>query len=1152
MTINSETRVAGPFEGNDSTVTFPFSFKVFDSDELLVVRATGATETVLVLGTNYSVALNPDQNASPGGSVTLTAPLASGSLLTLTSDLEYLQPLDLTNQGGFYPRVINNAFDRVTILLQQLKAIANRTLKFPLSDGPVGDLPGRADRAGAVLAFDAATGEPIAGPNIAQLGTVAGGIQAIAIVANNIDDVNTVADNIGNVNAVGGSIGNVNILVNDLANVDLVAENINDVNIVAEHIDDVTNFAGVYYGASATDPSTRRDGTPLQVGDLYFNTTTNGLRGFSGTGWKETAVGATTLQNFSGDGVTTEYQLSYAPESELTTQVFISGVYQQKNTYSLGGPLGDLLVFGEAPPEGVGNVEVLLSSLVWTDGTLRLDLLAPGGSGMVGYKGRTVAERLSDRVSIKDAPFSAVMDGVTDDSLALKAFCEYLQANGGFGFIPPGTLYSKTYRPSFDVTYGPFKPFVFEGSGKFTTIIKFGNISPVLNPGGTAVVTPEPDLFSVKGLIGVNPHPHCVFRGFGVDYSEQVFRGGATAAQPGLTDIKPLSNGCRWLLTSFGDGVTLEGLHANEIYGNGLSLFRSPYNRIKNCTAFNVSAGNIGAADSNGAFIILLSGSQVGTVIEGCRAINLRVYQTDTIAGFTDRTSKNTPCGYIGICVEYATNADGIQAPGTGYWVGSDTPSPNFESMGCTVRDCLVYGYYMGFKSESSSPVSFTSCTSLVCWMPFVISGSTGVGRDCYADRAWLDLLIQPMPGYRYVGGMYTHLDYTENVAKASGVVFDGCQSITRAIPVFSTNGHYGKFINSRTLMPLAGGSVPGIAAGRATALCRGVEVSGTVIITGTAAPSVSSIIAFDGLTMDMHVENKTTSQIFLRLEGSPGQSLESTIKISTDGLVCFGSVNQRNISLKHRAELLDTALSFTGTSDSDRFLFMSGAAAATVDSVINCHANATQGPRGLGYINGTDATVELTATLPPAAGTVACMLSIQGPGFTFPRLRKVGAEGTPMLSAVGAVPNCHVQYVRCADAPLFVGNLPNGPLIIDRATCPALSTTGSAEPNAASSLTQGVPYTTGLAFKYLRPVSGGREGVVCTTAGYLAQAWAATTAYTVGTIRKAGGRVYTCTAAGTSGAVAPSHTSGSATDGSVTWSYLGVEGIFVPYGSVG
>lgn len=135
MTISSTIRKAGPYIGNDVTTVFPFSFKVFTSADLYVVRLDEDTgvETQLALSTNYSVSLNADQNANPGGTITLISALADGYTLTISSNISALQATDLTNQGGFYPAVITNALDKLTILIQQLLEAASRSLRLPIS-----------------------------------------------------------------------------------------------------------------------------------------------------------------------------------------------------------------------------------------------------------------------------------------------------------------------------------------------------------------------------------------------------------------------------------------------------------------------------------------------------------------------------------------------------------------------------------------------------------------------------------------------------------------------------------------------------------------------------------------------------------------------------------------------------------------------------------------------------------------------------------------------------------------------------------------------------------------------------------------------------------------------------------------------------------
>jgi hypothetical protein len=165
MTISSTTRTAGPFTGTGLVSTFSFTFKVFQASDLLVVRQTISTgaQTTFVLNTDYTVSLNVDQDSNPGGSITLVAgALAATYTLVITSSIANLQPTILTNQGGFYPEVINDSLDRATIQIQQVATKSGRELSAPLVDGAVNMvLPSARNRASKFLYFGA-SGEPMA------------------------------------------------------------------------------------------------------------------------------------------------------------------------------------------------------------------------------------------------------------------------------------------------------------------------------------------------------------------------------------------------------------------------------------------------------------------------------------------------------------------------------------------------------------------------------------------------------------------------------------------------------------------------------------------------------------------------------------------------------------------------------------------------------------------------------------------------------------------------------------------------------------------------------------------------------------------------------------------------------------------------------
>jgi len=162
MTISSTVRKAGPFAGNNLAVTFPFSFKVFTKGDIKVLRVSpSGVSTQMTLDSDYSVQLNANQDAQPGGWVTYplngnTAPLSTDYDLVILGDLPYDQETDLTNAGGFYPQTVEDMSDRSTIQIQQLAEIASRAIVVSEAESASPVLPPAQSRANTVIGFDGA------------------------------------------------------------------------------------------------------------------------------------------------------------------------------------------------------------------------------------------------------------------------------------------------------------------------------------------------------------------------------------------------------------------------------------------------------------------------------------------------------------------------------------------------------------------------------------------------------------------------------------------------------------------------------------------------------------------------------------------------------------------------------------------------------------------------------------------------------------------------------------------------------------------------------------------------------------------------------------------------------------------------------------
>ncbi len=140
-----------------------------------------------------------------------------------------------------------NEFDSLVIFSQQVDEKADRGLKAPVTDPTDVNmvLPVKATRLGTVLAFNATTGNPEAGPSIASVTTVAAQSANINTVAGISANVTTVAGISANVTTVAGVSSAVTTVAGISANVTTVAGISSNVTTVATNNTNINTVAGV-------------------------------------------------------------------------------------------------------------------------------------------------------------------------------------------------------------------------------------------------------------------------------------------------------------------------------------------------------------------------------------------------------------------------------------------------------------------------------------------------------------------------------------------------------------------------------------------------------------------------------------------------------------------------------------------------------------------------------------------------------------------------------------------------------------------------------------------------------------------------------------------------------------------------------------------
>ena len=323
MTV-STLSISKATSGNGSTTSFPYDYKILEATDLqVIIRSATGAETIKATSTYTVTGVGADSGTIVFNNSNIPV---SGETVVVRRNVPQTQAIDYIANDPFPAETHEEGLDRATMVAQQVSNDADRSIKISKTNtiGSTEFTVGATDRANKVLSFNASGELAVA----QELGTFKGNSATTTTAAYVVRDIvkGTTTAQLNNIyiciqaSPIGTALTNTaywTLIVDAVSAAASASTASTKAGEAAASASTASTKAGEastsataaansfdsfddrYLGAKSSDPSTDNDGNSLITGALYFNSSSNAMKVYTGSAWQTVTVSSANQTNIN-------------------------------------------------------------------------------------------------------------------------------------------------------------------------------------------------------------------------------------------------------------------------------------------------------------------------------------------------------------------------------------------------------------------------------------------------------------------------------------------------------------------------------------------------------------------------------------------------------------------------------------------------------------------------------------------------------------------------------------------------------------------------------------------------------------------------------------------------------------------------------------